>query len=598
MALAAFAAPGSFTFSHSDLTQEPAVWGTRGAEPYDVAIRIARPELAGCRITGFAVPMFPDENVTDISVWISHDLTLENKVMVPDIVSVPAEIVNDMLTVEFPDPYTLTEDGVYVGYSFTVAATGNQATDKPVALTYGKNPDGFFLHTKRTQATWKDKSSEIGGISMISVTLEGDFPLVGATISTPDEMDVDFAAESYAIPITLINHGSDPVSSLTFSYSLLNEPIVIEYPEPIAMQPFMPIDMTVYVPDNLIGGEINIGELRLTEINGIPNLLADTDVRPISIFAYYEHQKPTRRTLVEEYTGLWCGWCPKGFVALERLAEEMPKHFVGVAFHNSDDMAIMTTSQYPSDAAGLPTAWADRVERLDPTYRNVLNCTDYRAFQFTPAAVETHAFFGYDDSRTVNMTAHVTFARPVLHDYRMFYYLLGDGLTDKSWQQTNYFSGRDINDYPDMEDFINAGEKVRGLTFNDVLLLASPVNGVAGSLPAAADIVPGEDIACEWSFSLDDIVSLSGYDLAAAAKSFKVVAGVLDMTTGEVVNVANARVGHVGVDASSSVEADVVATEYYDFAGRRLSAPARGAGIAVELLSDGSRRSVKTISGK
>ena len=62
------------------------------------------------------------------------------------------------------------------------------------------------------------------------------------------------------------------------------------------------------------------------------------------------------RPLIEEYTGTWCGWCPRGFTGMEMLRETFGEDFIGVAIHNQDPMAVLTTSQYPSNIQGFPSA--------------------------------------------------------------------------------------------------------------------------------------------------------------------------------------------------------------------------------------------------
>lgn len=40
---------------------------------------------------------------------------------------------------------------------------------------------------------------------------------------------------------------------------------------------------------------------------------------------------PVTRPLIEEYTGLGCGWCPRGYIAMEEMAEKYGADFVGLA---------------------------------------------------------------------------------------------------------------------------------------------------------------------------------------------------------------------------------------------------------------------------
>ena len=44
----------------------------------------------------------------------------------------------------------------------------------------------------------------------------------------------------------------------------------------------------------------------------------------------------TRRMVVEEGTGAWCGWCVKGIVGLRYMNATYPDQFIGIAVHNGD----------------------------------------------------------------------------------------------------------------------------------------------------------------------------------------------------------------------------------------------------------------------
>ena len=47
---------------------------------------------------------------------------------------------------------------------------------------------------------------------------------------------------------------------------------------------------------------------------------------------------PEKRVFGEEATGTWCGWCPRGIVAMDYMAATYPDTWIGVAVHNSDPM--------------------------------------------------------------------------------------------------------------------------------------------------------------------------------------------------------------------------------------------------------------------
>ena len=73
---------------------------------------------------------------------------------------------------------------------------------------------------------------------------------------------------------------------------------------------------------------------------------------------------PVHRPLMEEYTGTWCGYCVRGLLGLQKLAELYPDDYVCVSYHNGDPMEI--AYDFPSPIAGYPSAWVDRGMEVDP----------------------------------------------------------------------------------------------------------------------------------------------------------------------------------------------------------------------------------------
>jgi thiol-disulfide isomerase/thioredoxin len=69
----------------------------------------------------------------------------------------------------------------------------------------------------------------------------------------------------------------------------------------------------------------------------------------------------TKKVLLEEFTGSWCGYCPSGAEILQNLMNSYS--VIGVALHSSDDMSIAHTSVlesfYPS--SGYPSGMVDRI---------------------------------------------------------------------------------------------------------------------------------------------------------------------------------------------------------------------------------------------
>lgn len=116
----------------------------------------------------------------------------------------------------------------------------------------------------------------------------------------------------------------------------------------------------------LVGGT-NIGTATIYNVNGLgqdnnPN----DDVLTNSIEAI----TPAAGKLVigEEATGTWCGWCPRGAVALNWMDKDYKGFWQGIAVHNGDPM---TDADYDAGMApyigGYPSGMVDRGAEIDPS---------------------------------------------------------------------------------------------------------------------------------------------------------------------------------------------------------------------------------------
>ena len=73
----------------------------------------------------------------------------------------------------------------------------------------------------------------------------------------------------------------------------------------------------------------------------------------------------TKKVLIEEFTGSWCGYCPSGAEILEDLVDSL--NVIGVAIHSGDYMTIehggFLEESYPS--SGYPSGMVDRISYED-----------------------------------------------------------------------------------------------------------------------------------------------------------------------------------------------------------------------------------------
>ncbi|MBK9637268.1 MAG: Omp28-related outer membrane protein [Bacteroidetes bacterium] len=151
----------------------------------------------------------------------------------------------------------------------------------------------------------------------------------------------------------------------------------------------------------------------------------------------------TKRVLIEEATGTWCGWCPRGAVYTEQIDTVHLGSAIVVAVHNADPMADAVYDggmNDPNLIGGYPSGLVDRVDLdVDPTafaasYMNRIN-------DVSPADVGVSAYFN-SVSRQVDVVVSATFAAELAGNYRLNAVLVEDNVigTNSTYSQSNYYS--------------------------------------------------------------------------------------------------------------------------------------------------------------
>lgn len=248
-----------------------------------------------------------------------------------------------------------------------------------------------------------------------------------------------------------------------------------------------------------------------------------------------------RGILVEEGTGTWCGNCVRGMVGMEELRKAYPDNFVGVAVHYNDPMQL-TDYISPLMTGGFVTAFPmatvnrNAAKALDPYYGVAAPATSSNIGAFEAALREpmTATLTARAEYSNLMETAHVTctsrfaYVEPG-HDYRFGFVVVEDSVhqaDSKRYQQANTLAGQTEGGiwakWESMPSVIPASD----MWYADVARSVVAFEGVEGSLPASLET------GCDYTFEYD----VPFPDNLLEAKRLKIVALILDATTGEVLN--------------------------------------------------------------
>lgn len=590
--MSAWAGEVDFTYAQGELY----AYGQGQKENIDVAMLIDNATLTGKQIKAIKAYITTCQGIENTSIWLSKALTLENKVNVPDIASYPVTptVANlgenefGMLYYEFDEPYIIQEGPLYIGYSMTVTETAIDEQKYPIILSEGVNEDGLFLHMSKSVLKWMNYNSKSNGVAYIVVTLEGDFSDYSLAVRDAETSYV-MVNEDFAVEFQMSNNGNYRVNSLKYSYTVDDSEEVF-YGEAELPAPLEP-DITLLWPVTLNFNAIEeIGphtlNLTVTEVNGEPN---ESEYASMSFLVNVMPFKPVHRPLVEEYTGLWCGWCPRGFVAMELLSEKYGDNIVPICYHNRDQMAV--TSVYPVNVSGYPASSINRMNLIDPYYGTYNEDVDFGIYydveksanELTLADIEVEAYVeGYD----VEIESKTTFMVDINEaNYQVGYVLVCNQLSNPNWVQLNYYAGLE-EEYPDsyLLDMCRESGRITGLVFNDVAVNVDAMMGVENSLP--------QTIKTAETYTHNYTLNFWGNQLVQKKENLVVCAVLIDKTTGFVVNANKCSMSSVGVESIESAPT-LVSTEYYDLTGRRILHPSKGIVIRKDKLSDGSVKTSK-----
>ena len=288
---------------------------------------------------------------------------------------------------------------------------------------------------------------------------------------------------------------------------------------------------------------------------------------------------PRRKVVVEEYTGMWCGFCPRGIALMENLAHKYGDDFIGIAIHTGGRADPLTCTDY---------AWKATDYRSRPSLdmnRNLLlgyfkAQTEFEEERSKGADMDVEVSAVWDkEKNNITVTPRVTFC--VNRDeapYGFAYVLTEDGMSNPNWVQYNNFSGStaDRGVTKEFDYFIDAPRDIRNLENNFVAIAAegvkAPLTGYINT-PIKAD----EPQSHTYIFK-----NISNKKIIQDKSKLKVCVLLINKTTGRIENAAKCTISEPNTTAISSLsqgEGQVVETARYTLDGRRITTPQKGVNI-------------------
>jgi len=277
--------------------------------------------------------------------------------------------------------------------------------------------------------------------------------------------------------------GTELTESVTGAYLLSFDGMTIDFTSPI-----------------VLGEGSSTLSATITNVNGLVDNDATDDAKIIEVNAV----KPADGKIViaEEGTGTWCGWCPRGTVAMDQMARDFDGFYQGIAIHNGDPMAVTAYDQ-DLNVSSYPSALVDRSTEIDP---GDIKVDFMERIIVQPSAMISNGASVDGDSLNVSLT--VAFNTGASGNWKIACVLTEDNVTGvgSNYAQSNSYSGGDAGDligvdgtnWADLPGSVSASNMV----YQHVARALSPsFEGYAG-FPNSIEL--GSNFTFNFKFGLDE----------------------------------------------------------------------------------------------
>lgn len=262
-------------------------------------------------------------------------------------------------------------------------------------------------------------------------------------------------AGNQTVSATLLSNGGPNVTSAILNYNVDGGTAVQQTFSP-ALSFGNTYTANFTTPANLTAG-LHTVKAWVSDVNGTgPDATPNNDTA--SFYVTVQASKPAKKVLIEEFTGAWCGYCPRGGVALHDMTAADPD-VIGAAIHDNSgsggDQMITTEGNtvISAYASAFPTGMVDRAfygPENDYTLDNSewQDLVDTRKAEVVPATVTLTNVSYNTTSRQISVTVSANFVADVKGAYSLNCYVVENNIygplgtnASNGWNQHSYYYG-------------------------------------------------------------------------------------------------------------------------------------------------------------
>lgn len=480
----------------------------------EAAIEIPAEQAAkwiGNEITGMRIG-FGTSTSKEVMVYVTEDLSGEPMFLQT------AKMTQDMgwNQVTFDEPYTVTGKPFFVGYMVKI----DNGNDYPVGIDY-TIPENEYGDWMGLNNEWEHIGEFYGSVCVQALVSGPDLPSYSAAVLDAFIPPFVTTGNPFLAAVQITNNGTKTITSITVSVKVNGLEVAsptVKTEEPLASGDFAWVDLPDLTFDQQ-GANLPM-TFAVTQVNSSSNESAvETE---ITGYLNSSDKGFRRNVVVEEFTGTWCGFCPRGIVGMKYMEENYAEEgFIGVAVHYNDAMQSNSYVTIANDFSNgsYPSAVVDRTYYFDPSAETMEEYFLYEQQYPSYAGLDVEATYNASTGK-VKVKGTAEFALNLNNsNYRLAFALKENNVGP--YTQLNYFND---GSYGPLEGWVGAGGRVSTI-FNEVGREINSAYGISGSVPASISAGSEYSYEAELDASDYDIKQCAVIGLLLNAEDYSVVNG-------------------------------------------------------------------------
>lgn len=473
----------------------------------------------------------------DVEVFVTKDLNAD-----PIVTKKASVAYKGWNEVALTTPYEIDGEGFYIGYSYTGSAVSLGMT-----TTFSEN--GCWADLGDGWQNYATQKGESAKALAIQARITGDKLPLDLMLYTDTHEYAVVKGEPCKLEFSVKNLCSVAVRNLQVGYSIDGgEETVCDFKTTMGSN----IDKSFAIEHEGFSttGKHSL-KMRVVSINGKDDAYAPNSELVLGLNV--KNSVPVQRLVVEEGTGTWCQYCPKGIVGFRKASEAYPNHFIGIAIHRSDNLVTNTYEDLVFES--LPNCYFNRNTKsaIEPSFESIETAVK-KLMEKTPVmGVDANVKYTDSGKKKISVEALTTFlgAHKGMN-YRLSFVLLESGIT--GYTQVNAFAGGKLGEMGGFEKLPNPAT----IDMDHVARMNYSYNGIEGSIPADVEA----DETTRYTTTLDVPSTIQNPDNCA------IVVLVIDAATGRIENGVKVALGE---HTTGIRDAEKVVVPDFSFSGDRLN---------------------------